>query len=336
MVTILTTVPDRRSGSRAVLTKTYTMTDSGWQRRDYDNALLFDAIEYDLRSIDELSALLFILEEASHCCIVRAKPIGATENIRRKLAGDPTAPATLMNNPEGLSWVMLDMDKLPVSDLDLVDIDQRLNYLISLLPDEFRHATYHYQWSSSAGMDGWETLSCHLWFFLDQPWFCRDLYERFATGDFRDVEVDESVFTSNQIHYTAAPIFNGGVDPLAGERSGLVRGAHDVVALRPIVRPIEPTPAISPQRHYDLFGLTRFEELLAEIGPHYHKPILRAAAHYCAVVSPEAFDRNDLEQRLRNAIISAPPGRNRMSNYLNYRYLGRVIDGAIRKYGRDI
>jgi hypothetical protein len=73
--------------------------------------------------------------------------------------------------------------------------------------------------------------------------------------------------------------------------------------------------------------------MLADIGPHFHRPILRAVAHYCAVVPVMEIDRHFLETRLREAIEDAPPGRSRKKDYLDRHYLDRVIEGAQRKFG---
>lgn len=333
MITILTA--RWKDGNWPILTKRFSPSaGGGYTKQDYDAAFLFDATTVPASNIREFSDILTEMEGWEHCCIVRAEPTGATENIRRKIASDDGEMPPLRDNPRGLPWLMLDFDKLPIASLDLTTNDERLDYLVSLLPQEFRGVTHHYQWSSSAGLDGWQTLSAHLFFWLDKPWLCRTMYERFSEGDFKNIEVDPAPFTSNQPHYTAAPIFERCADPLGGIRSGLREGDADVVALRSYVRPILPPPAMSPQRHFDTFGLKRFGELLGEIGPNYHRPILRAVAHYCAVVPSTEFDASFLKTALIEAIQFAPAGKNRKSDYTKDAYLNRVISGASRKYGR--
>ncbi|MGK2911251.1 MAG: hypothetical protein ACSLE1_15830 [Sphingobium sp.] len=327
----------RQDGKWPLLTKRFTADpNGGYLKKDFDSATLYDVDLIDATNIREFSSVLKDLESLPHCCIVRAEPTGARENIRRKIASENGETPPLRDNPRGLSWVMLDFDKLPVASLGLTNNEARLQYLVSLLPKEFNDVTYHYQWSASAGIDGWETLSAHLFFWLDQPWLCRTLYERFSSGDFKNVEVDPAPFTSNQPHYTAAPIFDGCIDPISEFRSGLRVGASEVVVLRPYSRPVTPPPAISPQRHYDTFGLKRFGELLGEIGPNYHRPILRAVAHYCAVVPMAEFDRYFLKTAIADAVTVAPQGKNRKSDYTNDAYLDRAISGGSRKYGRAI
>ncbi|NBB42337.1 hypothetical protein [Sphingobium yanoikuyae] len=327
MITVLTTRPYK--DKTPVLTKRFTPLPGGYQKHDYDDAFRFDAIELPASNIRDLSETLSALETEATMCIVRAETTGATTNIRRKLATTDGSTPPLRDRPNGLPWVMLDFDKLPVASLNLQTNQARLDYLVSLLPEEFHGVTYHYQWSSSAGLDGWTTLSCHLWFWLDQSWRCRTLYERFFEGDFKNVPVDPAPFTSNQIHYTASPIFEDCVDPVA-QRSGLVVGLFDEVTLRPYVKPVIPTPLLSHKRHYDLFGLSRFEALLTEIGWRVHRPILRAIAHYCAVVPADKFDEQYLFDAVRDAVSSSGASR----DYLDDRYLRRVTRSAQARFGR--
>ncbi|WP_188823979.1 hypothetical protein [Novosphingobium indicum] len=255
-------------------------------------------------------------------------PIG----VRRTLHTVVNPEGNFEAVPGGLTWLMFDIDKLPVASYGYTTTGERLAHLISILPSEFHHATFRYQWSSSAGLDDWSTLSCHLWFFLSEPWPCRTLYERIEYGDWKDYDIDPAPFTANQLHYTAAPIFIGTDDPLAADRSGLVPGAVDSVALSPWMREVTPRPMFTAVEREERFPGAGFEDLLADIGPSYHRPILRAVAHYVAVTRNP--DISWLGQRLREAIWSAPPGRNRVEDYLDERYLHRVIYGALSKYGR--
>jgi hypothetical protein len=288
-----------------------------------------------LRDIADLSELLTFLETEPRRCLVRGEPTGSVENVRRTLYADDRSPATLREAPQGVQWVMLDFDSVPVASLGLTSNQQRLDHLVSMLPECFQGVSYHYQWSSGAGLQGWGNyLSAHLSFWLSEPWRCTTLRERFRDGDFKGAGVDSSLFTANQIHYTAAPIFDGCADPLQGVRSGVVMGAHDEVTLPAYVRPIEPAPPFTPFEHNRLFPNVRFEELLGEIGPGYHAEIRRAVAHYVSVTPPEAFDRQYLLTSVTNAIHAAPPGRNPKRDYLCPRYLNRLLAGARRKFGR--
>ncbi|MDH7971067.1 hypothetical protein QH494_02640 [Sphingomonas sp. AR_OL41] len=332
MTTLLNTVAFRDGDPLPLLTKTFRQDGDEITKRDYDNAALFDAERLDVENIDDLSAALQWLEQEPTRCLVRGETVTGTRRIRRTLADTVQhGPAKLRAAPTGLRWVMLDFDKLPVASLELEDERRRLQYLVSCLPAEFWGASYHYQWSASAGVRGWDTLSAHLWFYLSEPWLCRTLYERFANGgDWQNCEVDPAPFTPNQIHYTASPIFEGMVDPVTS-RSGLVRGDRDEVTLCPWIKPVVPAPQFTPREHYALFGLARFEELLAEIGPDYHRPILRAAAHYYSVVQEP--DEDYCRSAIENAIHQGIHGKNSKADYLKRSYLDRVLRGAASKFG---
>jgi hypothetical protein len=176
-INILTTLKET-NGSQKRLTKKFTRSASGEIiKHDYDRAYLYDADQIEVESIDGLHEILTWLETQPHTCIIRGEAIAATRSIRRALVADPAkGPPTIRPVASGVQWVMLDFDKLPIASLDLTTEAERLAYLVGLLPKEFHGATYHYQWSSSAGLDGWQTASAHLWFWLSDPWLCRALY----------------------------------------------------------------------------------------------------------------------------------------------------------------
>ena len=75
-------------------------------------------------------------------------------------------------------------------------------------------------------MKPWTELRLHLWFWCDRPACDGSLRPWVKSIPYADA----SLFNSVQPHYTAAPIFVGGVDPVT-ERSGLLPGG--VVTLPP-------------------------------------------------------------------------------------------------------
>lgn len=332
MITVVSTMDER--GSPPLLTKIIRRSKGEWVKSNYDNAYHFGARTHDVDNIHALSTWLSVLEDMPDHALVRGRVVEGRDPfcIRRTLHTSTNQEGNFEPVPGGLPWVMLDIDKLPVASLGLTTNEERLAHVISILPPEFQDATFHYQWSSSAGLDGWQTLSAHLWFWLDEPWPCRTLYERIEYGDWRDFDIDPAPFTVNQLHYTAAPIFDGIDDPLGTIRSGLIQGARDEVTLTPWVREVPAPQTFTAEEREQRFPGAGFEELLAEIGPNYHRPILRAVAHYIAVTQrPDIFW---LADRVREAIWQAAPGRNRKEDYADARYLDRVIHGALRKFGR--
>ncbi len=331
MFTILITRADNRP--QPILTKTITYSDGQYLKTPYDTAYRHDAVTHPVGSLADMAEALMELEQNPYAAVIRGEPIGATENIRRALMDDvERGPATIRPVAGGVQWVMLDLDKIPVASLNLKTNQERLDHLVSQTPECFHNASYYYQWSSSAGIGGWNLLSCHLWFWLAEPWLCSDLHERFQNGDFKSSDVDPSPFTPNQLHYTAAPIFVGCDDPLGDERSGLVMKAVHEVSLPLYRRPITPRPLMTVSQHHQVAPFSRFEDLLNEIGPNYHAPIRKAIAHYCYVVKPEQYDRHWLMEKIQDTVWMAPAGKNSKRDYADARYLNRLIDGAERKF----
>ena len=88
------------------------------------------------------------------------------------------------------------------------------------LPDAFQDSAFHYQYSGSAGIK--PGLRLHFWFWLKQPRSSPELRRYFRRLNQRRSLFDEAVFNPVQPNYTAAPMFVGIGDPLAGNRGGLI------------------------------------------------------------------------------------------------------------------
>ena len=181
-------------------------------------------------SIHELSTLLSRLERMPNDLVVRGVPkAGAPELIKRRSNG-PTA--SIESHPLGQPWIMCDFDKVrgPVdSDMSWRD---RVRWTIrTYLPACFHDVTCHYQWSTSAGLNGSrEHHSLHVWFWLSRPVFDLSLKE-WTRED--NVPIDWKLFQPVQEHFTAAPILDGCDDPMGPERSGLLLAESDVLAALP-------------------------------------------------------------------------------------------------------
>lgn len=326
MITILTTTT-----ADAAMTKQLTRTDTGWQKTDYARAYEFDVLAHDVRDLADLSDVLTMLEGEPRSCVIRGKLIDGmpTTGVARLKHPDEVSlrPAYFEENPEGVSWLMLDFDKVPAP-AGLTDNRDRLDFLTAMLPAWFQDVSYHYQWSASAGLDGWQTLSAHLWFWLSEPWKDSLIIERIELEAW---DVDEAPIRTVQPNFTADPIFTNCADPLAGIRSGVIVKDAVEVNLPPFVRPkpiFRPGAAPMPKGK-------SFEQRLSEIGPRFHMPINRAIACYVAVHGI-GCDTWALKDALRDAINMAPGGSSPKSIYLKDHYLDQSIRGAMRKFGRII
>lgn len=313
----------RQDGQRAVLTKTFTPTDT----IAFGNVKTFDIENVDFNDFDDMVMILEWLETEPHRALIRGEAIAPGPAQHRLLRDQPDGrKQTIRAVDGGLSWLMLDVDKAPVPP-GLAQTNQaRLDYLRTYLPPEFRDVTTYYQWSSSAGLDGWQMLSAHFYFWLDEPLKCANLHARSLKGDWRNL-VDPAPFTANQVHYTAAPIFVDRPDPV-GSRSGVITGGQATVALKPWIEPYRPRPVYSARTMQALKPGASFSAAVAEIGaPHYHLPLLKAISHYVAITPAMQRDRSECLQAIEQACVGS--GR----NYITSSYLQRVYDDAERKFG---
>jgi hypothetical protein len=100
--------------------------------------------------------------------VIRGKPApslnlkGAVRRLKKNFA----------TSPQGRWWILIDFDKIPLPSGLSVTRNAKVvaGHLVSLLPEEFYDASYHYQLSSSAGLKNPDVASMHIWFWLAQPW----------------------------------------------------------------------------------------------------------------------------------------------------------------------
>lgn len=310
------------------LAKQHSWVKDEWVTTPYEYAKLFHFETIDVASIDDVANVVAGIEGSASAAIVRGEALrpSAVKGSRRLLYDDGE-PATFRAPIDGLQWLMIDMDKREAPH-DLHP-DDRLDFLLSQLPACFHDASVYYQWSASAGLHGWDLLSAHFWFWLDEPWFCKDLRDRFEVGDWQDSGVDLRLFSPVQLHYSAAPIFEGRADPLGSERSGLIRRARNDVAVPAWQVP----PVVKRKPMVDYTGpenFKRFDELLSAIGTtgSYHEPIMRVAAHYFATKRDP--DPVFLREALREACSGAP--RKYLQGRALEKYLTSIIQTADRKF----
>lgn len=215
--------------------KRFTLDDGELKKLPEQMEKYFDVEEQELSSFNDLSTLLTNLEEEPNSLVIRGKLIDgrATINIRR------TGSATLVDhpdknfNPHSRRWCMLDIDDLvlPEEFSNINECSEEIvAHTISQLPDEFRSAACHYQFSGSMGVKT-GMIKVHLWYWLDRA--VSDLEMKSWTSSNSDVPIDQALFNPVQVHYTVPPNFkNEAVDPLK-KRSGTYRpeGSSDTVAV---------------------------------------------------------------------------------------------------------
>jgi hypothetical protein len=192
-------------GDKLVEHRASFLTYYGWQRLRVED-------------LNSLSKALKGLEAQTDRMVIRGLPASDTNEgqlIRRK-----------KNLPSGgirsslCQWLCIDIDGLLFPD-GLSDFNrfptEMAKYAASMLPPEFHRVDFHFQFSSSIGIK--EGIRIHLWFWLGRPISDNEASVWVSQSK---VNVDLSLYTPVQPHYTAAPIF----DPVDADpvkvRSGLI------------------------------------------------------------------------------------------------------------------
>ncbi len=337
-ITILTTLAGYTASKRFVGTPT------GIVKYGYNAGYLFEVFEpYRLSNITDLSELLTVLERMPNCLVIRGAPRdpGHVGNwVRRTGSG---IEGNFHTPPDGRRWVLFDFDKIDTPNrLSLKkDAVAVCEYLIGLLPAEFRNAAYHWTMSSSAGMGDPTKVSMHLWFWLKAP-IPDEALKTWAKGVNERAGfklVDPALFQHVQAHYTARPIFEGMDDPFP-ERSGLVTKASGSVDLVPPAA-IERPARQASQEPSKPSAASGFEAKLALIGDHpggegFHGPIVAAVASYVATHGDEGTDREVLYQTVRESVLGADAShhdRAYVEHMASREHIMPAIESALRKFG---
>lgn len=309
----------------------------------YDNVRKWFADIYSVEDIHDLSELLGILEKRPNACIIRALPCEGIDRNKPVLRRVHTGKDGIkwfddIDQP----WVMLDFDKIKLkAPFDLYsDPLEAVQLLIATLPACFQDVSFHWQLSSSAGLDPASVkLSAHVWFYLDRKISNADLKYWFEQNA---PNVDRSLFRAVQPHYTAAPIFDQMTDPLP-QRSGFYEGEDDYVTMPEIDIPI--MPRYETGAAGELSGVVGFEEKLKYLGdppanPNgkgFHEVLISAVSAFVGTHGRKRTEeqREALKATLRQHIEDAPKrdGREDISHYLTDYYLDQNIDSAIEKFG---
>lgn len=242
-VTVLT-------ATREKAVKTYLLGEDGQVLSiPYSNEKFFDCKVVSVNGIHELAEQVRLRSRFDNKIIIRGQPkVQARRAVERN-------SETYQEPLEGLSWVMLDFDNIPLPVGFEPTSITAIEYVIAKLPQPFHKATYFYQFSSSTGIlktDGTPLkagLNVHLFFWLSQPatgilfkayikGHCleTDFFERALNKDGMPIlryGVDLSLFSAVQPHYIAPPIIcKGVICTLAEEqRQGLVQKQQESVDL---------------------------------------------------------------------------------------------------------
>lgn len=189
---------------------TKTIAEAG-KKLPAEKPTLFTHDAEPVEDLEDLYGLLRWLNDKTDMIIVRPAVIeGAPAEIRRKSSGPEQG---LIDVPR--HWLMIDIDT------DVIRFprgwrrnpERHLCRLIKkALPEAFHGAGVIAQFSSQMRADG-GTPRVHLWFWLDRPLVSLDVKHWL-----KDCPIDDTIYNRGQPHFTAAPIFEDGVDPLGDSR----------------------------------------------------------------------------------------------------------------------
>jgi len=233
-----------------VTVKTYFINSAGLlETIEYAREYSFSCTVVPMSGIESLASLISILSKSNNQIIIRGQPQATAWGFFQRDSKHYKEP------PEGLSWAMLDFDKIDLPGGLSPTSHEAIEYVIDKLPDPFHQATYFYQFSSSTGIvkpDGTSLkrgLNVHVFFWFSQPVTGRMLKAYLMdhciqtdfvvrtldrNGDPRIVYgVDMALFNAVQPHYIAAPIIKEGVTCTLedSQRQGLIKKPDHSVLL---------------------------------------------------------------------------------------------------------
>jgi hypothetical protein len=306
----------------------------------YGNEKHFSVRTVELAGFTDLAARLTTMTAQRHAFVVRGEPLPDTnrEKTRRLLHPDLETGEAATFMGAARTWFAIDLDKIkrPVAMDPVVDPEGAIEHLIGLLPPELHDASCWWQFTCSQNLPGCaDTLSARLWFWNREPLDDASL-TRWALAANKAAGrklVDPALYRAVQPHYTADPIFEGGmVDPVP-RRCGTRAGLDESVSL------VIPEPDPADPHSYTAGGFVGLgvDAFLAEIGGDrgFRAPMVSAIASYFALDGPDA-DPGLIKDRVRRAIVATPNGGrsdNDIKRYLSDRHLNEII-GWVRQHER--
>jgi hypothetical protein len=287
----------------------------------YGNAAFFSIREAPVSGIDDLAALLSMIELRPTSFLVRGKPAAGVDprNARRRLharkAKDGTVEQATIQGA-ARHWIPLDLDSIacPVWLDPVHEADRTVEHVVALLPDEFNSATCW--WSFTSSQEFKPGLRMRLFFWSDRQLTDADLKlwlgERMPQADLPHAKwpqrypVDLTIFAPAQPIYVARPIFVGMPDPVPF-RSGVWRGDRDAITPPAIEKPRVRATGVTKEVAGE--PGSGYESFRSRIGDHeggdgFFAPIKSAVASWIALQGASTdtgWLRADLERAIRDA-----------------------------------
>jgi hypothetical protein len=177
----------------------------------YDKVYQVRAEVWTACTLTDVYDILERLETMRDRCIIRGEPLFDDKTWTRRLMRSETPVARKDNGEPAFAsrdhaWLCLDLDD--VERPEGWEDARPLRMVDALVPAPFAGAGLVWQWSAGARPGG--KIRAHVWYLLDRP-ACdaslRDWLRELGVADL-------SLYNAVQIHYTAAPVFEGLDDPM--------------------------------------------------------------------------------------------------------------------------
>jgi hypothetical protein len=277
--------------------------------QDYDSAMMFDMAENEVADLDHLEQILRYLLPRRDLCAVRGAIADAdrTSRVRRLLhPDDKTGDVPTIKDADHY-WIGLDVEGVVRPDnVDASDLISCGFLAIAQLPSEFHGARCIVQASAGHGLKPGCRL--RLWF-----WGSRPLSGAELTYWMRRSPVDSCLFRPAQITYTAAPVFESGVDHLPNRIIDLPGVATVTVPsaeeLAPPPRPApKPLPAANTRggSRYALAALKNASVRVATAPVNSrHYTCMSQTRGLGRLVEAGLLDRGDVEAAMIAALVYA-------------------------------
>lgn len=281
----------------------------------YDETRTFTTTERDVNNLDDLHRALVWLSTRPDRCIVRGALTGPdrTGPIRRLLYADPKTGdrPTLYEVPR--FWLATDWDALAKPDnVDAIDLAGCGRMALAKLPLAFHDAACVVSATASHGIK--PGIRVRLWHWLARAIAGKEI-ERWLTGI---TGLDVSVFRPAQVIYTAAPVFESGIDPLP-TRVVMIPGEDRVAVPSPAAlappppRPARPIPKPDDAKA-QTFAWAALRNAAARIAmapvSARHATILSEGGRLARLVHQGLLAASTVEQMMEDAAAQAgkPPG----------------------------
>ena len=322
---------------RATKLWSWNLTLNQWTRHDYNAGMWFHPTEENTNSLDELFDGIVRNSANPTALVIRGalKPAHREARMgnpklrvrRNKLKKSDSEP---FFDEIARCWIMVDFDNFLLRESDdLVDDPESAvaHAIQELLPPCFHDAHCFFQLSASAGfVPG--VLKCHVFFWLSAP-IANSMLKAIMKQCAPRLS-DFSVYQAVQPHYIAAPIIQGGHDPIP-YRFGWIDGIDDAVTLPALQKPKPPKGGPIPH----VVG-RELEDHLASFGDGpgldgFHTPLLRCTMAY-ARRCLRYGGRDDVTMKaiLTKTIqqVQTAPSRRSVDEYLADAKQQMAIDGA--------